>query len=53
MGLAESCRLTRNINKDEAISWDDVITPTNDLPHQLRAKQDAKFAPARMPATSH
>ncbi|MBI1255171.1 MAG: NAD(P)-dependent oxidoreductase [Hyphomonas sp.] len=53
MGLAEGCRLTRNINKDEAISWDDVIPPTNDLPHQLRAKQDAKFAPARMPATSH
>ena len=53
MGLAEGCRLKRNINKDEAISWDDVVPPTNDLPHQLRAKQDAKFAPARMPATSH
>ncbi len=46
MGLAEGCRLRRSINKDEAISWDDVIPPTNDLPHLLRAKQDAKFGGA-------
>ncbi len=47
MGLAEGCRLKRDIAKDEAVSWDDVIPPANDLPHQLRAKQDARFGVSR------
>lgn len=46
MGLAEGCRLKRDIAKDEAISWEDVTPPKNDLPHQLRANQDAKFGAA-------
>ncbi|HAY07609.1 MAG TPA: NAD(P)-dependent oxidoreductase, partial [Hyphomonas sp.] len=50
MGLAEGCRLKRDIGKDEAISWSDVIAPANELPHQLRAKQDARYFPSLAPA---
>lgn len=53
MGLAEGCRLKRDIGKDEAISWNDVTAPANELPHQLRAKQDARYFPALAPATAH
>ena len=46
MGLAEGCRLKHDIVKDGALTWDDIIPPTNNLPHQLRARQDATFASA-------
>jgi predicted homoserine dehydrogenase-like protein len=52
MGLAEDCRLKRDIGKDEAISWSDVIAPAGHLPHQLRAKQDAHYFPALAPAAA-
>lgn len=52
MGLAEGCRLKRDIGKDQAISWADVIAPANELPHQLRAKQDARYFPSLAPATA-
>jgi predicted homoserine dehydrogenase-like protein len=53
MGLAEGCRLKRDIAKDEAISQDDVIAPGSSLPHQLRAKQDARFFPGLAPMLAH
>lgn len=53
MGLAEGCRLKRDIGKDEAIGWADVIAPANELPHQLRARQDALYFPALAPVPAH
>jgi predicted homoserine dehydrogenase-like protein len=42
-GLAEGCKLTRNINKDEVITYDDVELPPNRLADQLRAEQYRHF----------
>lgn len=46
MGLAEGCRLRHDIVKDGALTWDDIIPPAHNLPHQLRTIQDARFARA-------
>ena len=46
MGLAEGCVLTRDVQRDEPITLDDVEAPTGTLVHALRAEQDAMFAPA-------
>lgn len=43
MGLAEGCRLKREIAKDAVIGWDDIIPPSGSLPHELRARQDKHF----------
>ncbi len=43
VGLAQGCVLTRDIAKDEAISYDDVQVPAGRLADQLRAEQDATF----------
>ena len=43
IGLAEGCRLKRDIKKDEAVSYDDVEIPTGLLSHRLRQEQDAHF----------
>lgn len=43
MGLAEGCRLKRDIAKDAVIGWDDVTPPSGSLPHELRARQDKHF----------
>jgi predicted homoserine dehydrogenase-like protein len=42
-GLVEGCKLTRNINKDEVITYDDVELPPNRLADQLRAEQYRHF----------
>jgi len=42
-GVAEGCVLTRDIPKDTAISYDDVIVPEGLLSIELRAEQDALF----------
>jgi predicted homoserine dehydrogenase-like protein len=42
-GLVEGCKLTRNINKDEVITYDDVELPPNRLADQLRAEQYRYF----------
>jgi predicted homoserine dehydrogenase-like protein len=42
MGLAEGCRLKRNVAKDAAITLDDVDVP-NSLARSLRSEQDAIF----------
>lgn len=44
MGLAEGCRLKRNIAKDQALTYDDVTLPEGRLGDKLRAEQDAYFA---------
>ena len=46
IGLAEGCVLTRDVQRDEPITLDDVEAPTGTLVHALRAEQDAMFAPA-------
>lgn len=43
IGLAEGCRLMRNISKDEVLTRDDVVLPENRLCDRLRAEQDALF----------
>ncbi len=43
IGLAEGCRLKRDIQKDAALSYDDVEVPTGLLSHRLRQEQDAHF----------
>jgi predicted homoserine dehydrogenase-like protein len=50
MGLAEGCRLKRDVPKDQVLTYDDVELPTGTLAHKLRAEQDAYFAPAKIPA---
>lgn len=44
IGLAEGCRLKRDILKDQVITYDDVEVPTGRLCDQLRAEQDTFFA---------
>jgi predicted homoserine dehydrogenase-like protein len=51
MGLAEGCRLKRDIPKDQVLTYDDVELPAGTLAHKLRAEQDTYFAPAKVPAT--
>ncbi len=44
IGLAEGCRLKRDIPKDQALTYDDVELPEGRLCDKLRAEQDAYFA---------
>ena len=44
MGLAEGCRVTRAIAKDEVLTYDDVEVPAGRLVDELRAEQDVAFA---------
>lgn len=46
MGLSDGCRLVRDIQKDQAIDYDDVQLPQDRLCDRLRAEQDAYFASA-------
>jgi predicted homoserine dehydrogenase-like protein len=41
IGLAEGCRLRRNVAKDEYVTYDDVELPAGRLVDQLRKEQDA------------
>ena len=43
MGLAEGCRLKRDVAKDSVLTYDDVELPPGRLCDRLRAKQDAYF----------
>ncbi len=52
IGLAEGCRLNRDIPKDQALSYDDVEVPSNRLCDRLRAEQDARFTPVPQSGTS-
>jgi predicted homoserine dehydrogenase-like protein len=41
MGLAEGCKLRRDVAKDDVLSYDDVEIPEGRLVDRLRAEQDA------------
>jgi predicted homoserine dehydrogenase-like protein len=43
MGLAEGCRLVRDVARDRALTYDDVELPEGRLIDRLRAEQDAAF----------
>ena len=43
MGLAEGCRLTRAVARDEVVTYDDVDVPEGRLQDKLRREQDAHF----------
>ena len=45
MGLAEGCRLLRDVAKDEVLTADDVLRPPDRVADRLRADQEAYFAP--------
>src|ERR1043166_49556 len=47
IGLAEGCRLRREVGRDEVLTYDDVEPPTGTVVHRLRAEQDELFAPDR------
>jgi predicted homoserine dehydrogenase-like protein len=47
MGLAEGCRLKRDVNKDQVLTYDDVELPDGRLCDKLRAEQNTYFAPAK------
>jgi predicted homoserine dehydrogenase-like protein len=49
MGLAEGCRLQRDIPKDQVLTYDDVEFPAGRLCDKLRAEQDAYFAAEKLP----
>jgi len=44
MGIAEGCRLKRDIPKDQVLTYDDVELPTDSLAVKLRLEQEAYFA---------
>lgn len=43
MGLAEGCRLKRDVAKDTVLTYDDVELPAGRLCDQLRSEQDCHF----------
>jgi predicted homoserine dehydrogenase-like protein len=43
-GLAEGCRLKRDLAKDTVITYDDIELPEGRLSDRLRAEQNAYFA---------
>ena len=43
IGLAEGCRLVRDLPKDAVLTYDDVEVPPGRLHDKLRAEQDARF----------
>ena len=47
MGLAEGCRLKRDISKDQVLTYDDVEVPQGRLCDKLREEQNAKFSPSK------
>ena len=47
MGLAEGCRLKRDVNKDQVLTYDDVELPEGRLADKLRAEQNSYFAPTK------
>ncbi|MBE9193733.1 NAD(P)-dependent oxidoreductase, partial [Gloeocapsopsis crepidinum LEGE 06123] len=48
MGLAEGCRLKRDLPKDTVLTYDDVELPLHRLCDELRQQQDAMFS-SRVP----
>jgi predicted homoserine dehydrogenase-like protein len=50
MGLAEGCRLKRDVPKDQVLTYADVELPAGRLCDKLRAEQNAHFASAKVAA---
>ena len=46
MGLAEGCRLRRDVSRDVVLTMDDVVLPAGRLADLLWAEQVARFSPA-------
>jgi predicted homoserine dehydrogenase-like protein len=46
IGLAQGCRLKREVRRDEVLSYEDVEVPEGRLADRLRAEQDTAFAPS-------
>ena len=44
LGLAEGCRLLRDVAKDEALTYSDVVLPEGRLCDRLRAEQNKTFS---------
>src|SRR3954452_8184871 len=44
IGLAEGCRLLRDVPRDQVLSYDDVVVPTGRLADELRAEQNRVFS---------
>jgi predicted homoserine dehydrogenase-like protein len=42
-GLVAGCRLLRDIPRDTALCWDDVVAPSDQLAHRLYAEQQRRF----------
>jgi predicted homoserine dehydrogenase-like protein len=51
MGLAEGCRLKRDITKDSVLTYEDVELPKGRLCDRLRAEQNAYFGVVNNPTT--
>jgi predicted homoserine dehydrogenase-like protein len=45
IGLAEGCTLIRDVPKDRALTYDDVLIPEGRLCDQLRSEQETQFPP--------
>jgi len=43
IGIAEGCRLKRDIAKDQVMTYEDVVVPGGRLVDELRAEQDVHF----------
>ncbi|MBV8471955.1 MAG: NAD(P)-dependent oxidoreductase, partial [Hyphomicrobiales bacterium] len=43
IGLAEGCRLVRNVPRDACLTYDDVEVPARRLCDELRREQDILF----------
>lgn len=43
LGVAEGCRMRRDVDKDEVLTYDDVILPHSRLIDKLRREQDEYF----------
>jgi predicted homoserine dehydrogenase-like protein len=48
MGLAEGCRLKRDMPRDAVLSYDDVVVPENRLADQIREEQNECFFGTRI-----
>ena len=49
IGIAEGARMTRDVAKDQVLTYNDVTLPADSLACRLRAEQDARF-PVAEPA---
>ena len=48
MGLAEGCRLKRDIPRDQVLTYNDVELPSGRLGDKLRAEQNAYFTTSKI-----